>query len=127
LAVDDNFEALQLIRSYLREIPVAQVYTAKDGKEAMDFLGSCDDLVDVVLCDWNMPRVSGIDLLKQVRTVDPNMPFLMITGAADLASVTEAKAAGVSGYVAKPYSADQLRKKLLVIARVVAHRQQMAA
>jgi CheY-like chemotaxis protein len=123
LVVDDNTAALQLIKSMLQDLGLPQVFLAKDGKEALDFMGFCNETTDLVLCDWNMPRMTGLELLKQVRAVNPDLPFLMITGTADLQSVMEAKGSGVTGYIKKPFSADELRKKLNVIARIKAHRR----
>ena len=125
LLVEDSFEAMTLIKHMLKEFGVDQVYTAKNGLEALNFLGEIDgdDMVNLILCDWNMPRFSGLDLLTQLRTVDLDMPFLMITGNADLQSVQEAKSHGVSGYLRKPFSANELEKKLSAMARIIAHRQ----
>ena len=125
LVVDDNFDALALIRGMLQDMGINQIFTAKDGKEALEFLGAADDsdLVNLVLCDWNMPRMTGIELLRQVRTVDPTMPFVMITGSADSQSVREAKFHGVSGYIKKPFSETQLKRKLSAMTRMIAHRQ----
>ena len=129
LLVEDSVDAMNLIRSMLADFGITQIFTARDGRAALDFLGAVDDddLLDVVLCDWNMPRMSGIELLRQIRTVDPATPFLMITGAADGDSVAKAKSAGVTGYIRKPFSAEELQKKLRVIARIVAHRRSAAA
>ncbi len=124
LAVEDSNEAMNLMRNMLKEIGINQVYTSKDGKEALDFLGACDDLIDVVIADWHMPRMTGVELLKQLRTADPDLPFLLITGAADFDSVIEAKSSGVTGFIKKPYSAVELQRKLKVVARISAHRQQ---
>ncbi len=125
LLVEDSFEAMNLIKQMLSEFGIDQVYTAKNGMEALNFLGEIDgdDMVNLILCDCNMPRFSGLDLLTQLRTVDPDMPFLMITGNADLQSVQEAKSHGVSGYIRKPFSANELQKKLNAMARIMAHRQ----
>ena len=125
LAVEDSTEAMNLMRNMLKEIGINQVYTATDGKQALDFLGECEDLIDVVIADWHMPRMTGLELLKQLRTVDPELPFLMITGAADFDSVVEAKAHSVTGFIKKPYSAVQLQKKLQVVARINAHRERI--
>jgi two-component system chemotaxis response regulator CheY len=122
LVIDDSTEAVNLVRTMLQELGVHQVFTSKDGRDALDFLGVCDELVDVILCDWNMPRVNGIELLRQVRTVDPQFPFIMVTGTADVQSVREARAAGVTGYILKPFSKQELEKKLRVMARLVAVR-----
>lgn len=125
LLVEDNFQALNLAKEMLTAMGVTQIYTARNGTEALEFMGAFDDddMINVVLCDWKMPGMSGLDLLQQIRTADPDIPFLMITGTADLQSVSEAKAAGVTAYIRKPYSADELRSKLSVIARIVEHRK----
>ncbi len=125
LAVEDSTEAMNLLRNMLKEIGINQIYTATDGKQALDFLGECEDLIDVVLADWNMPRMTGIELLKQLRTVDPELPFIMITGAGDFDSVVEAKANGITGFIKKPYSAVELQKKLKVVARINQHRERI--
>ncbi len=117
LVVDDNPQALRLVRMLLHDIGCTQVYTAKDGREALDFLGSCDELVDAVISDWNMPRMAGIELLKQIRTVFPDMPFLMLTGRATIEAVKEARTHGVTAYLAKPFSPDQLQQKILHLIR----------
>ncbi len=120
LAVEDSPDALNQLRNMLRDIGIDQIYTAADGKQALDFMANCDDLIDVVLADWHMPRMTGLELLTQVRTVAPDLPFLMVTGAADLDSVVEAKSQRVTGFLKKPYSVIELHKKLMVVARLCA-------
>ena len=127
LAVEDNPDAMNQLRNMLKEIGINQVYTATDGKQALDFLGNCDEMIDVVLADWHMPRMTGLELLTQVRTVEPQLPFLMITGAADMDSVIEAKAKNVTGFLRKPYSVIELHKKLMVVARLCAARKEAGA
>lgn len=119
LVVEDSFEAMNLIKGMLADLGIHEVYTAKNGVEALDFLGSCDDLVDVVLCDWNMPRMTGLDLLKQVRMSFPGMPFLMVTARGNIDSVMAAKKSGVSAYVVKPFSPAELEQKVVALARRV--------
>lgn len=125
LLVDDRLETLQLIRDMLVELGASQIHTARDGREALALLGEREDGIDLVLCDWNMPRMSGLDLLRQIRTVDARLPFLMITGRADVEAVTAAKAHGVSAYVRKPFTAEELHRKLRVLSRVIFHRRAM--
>ena len=120
LVVDDNPQARTMIRMMCKELGISQVFTANDGKEALDFLGSCEDLVDVVICDWKMPRMTGIELLQQVRTVDPDLPFLMLTGLANADSVIAARESGVSAYLRKPFSAEQLEQKIRTLAASMA-------
>ena len=123
LAVEDNVEARALLQTTLRELRVGQIFMAKDGKEALDFLGDCDEMINTIICDWNMPRVTGLAFLRQVRTVDPDIPFMMLTGAADHESIRVAKENGVTSYLAKPYSETDLGKKLKRVLRILKFRQ----
>lgn len=109
-----------ILQGMLTDIGIHQVFMAKDGVEALLFMGDCGDLISVVLADWNMPHMDGAELLRQIRTADPDIPFIMITGRADRASVLEAKSSGVSSYIAKPFSVEQLEKKLTAVARLAA-------
>ena len=127
LAVEDNVQARALLRSTMKELGIDQIFMAKDGKEALDFLGDCDDMINVIICDWNMPRVTGLEILRQVRTVDSDIPFMMVTGAADRESVSIAKENGVTSYLTKPYSQDDLGKKLKQILRILKVRQDVSA
>ena len=115
LIVDDQAEARALFKMMLTEMGITQIFEAPDGKTALSFVDDVPDFVDLVICDWNMPQMTGIQLLRQVRTVYPDMPFLMVTGRADVTSVSEAKASGVTAYIKKPFSAAQLEAKLRVI------------
>lgn len=117
LVVDDEASVTRLVRMMLNDLGVTQVYTAKNGKEALELLGDFDEDIDLVICDWNMPGCNGLDLLKQVRTVDPKLPFLMLTARADMSSVKEARDFGVSDYLKKPFSAEGLKNKMLAQAR----------
>ena len=125
LLVEDSFDSMNLTKAMLHDLGVTQIYTAKNGADGLDLLGTFDgeDFVDVVLCDWNMPVMSGLDLLKQVRTVDPDLLFIMITGRATYSEVAEARAYNVNGYIKKPFSANELAKKLNVVSRIIAHRK----
>ncbi len=115
LVVDDQLEVRAMIRNMLTELGITQIFEAPDGKEAMVFTDSAMDMIDIVICDWNMPKMSGIDLLKQMRTVYPDVPFLMITGRSDVESVSMAKSSGVTAYIRKPFSPAHLEIKLRVI------------
>lgn len=125
LLIDDSVQTLNLAKRMLHDLGITQVFTAKNGAEGLKLLGTFDgeNIVDLVLCDWNMPEMNGMELLRQVRSCDPDLMFYMVTGQADRASVAEAKAFGVNGFIKKPFSADELAKKLNVASRVVAHRK----
>lgn len=114
LLVEDQNDARAMMRTMLGELGITQIFEATDGREALRFMDSAFDFVDLVICDWNMPAMSGMDFLKQLRTVDPALPFLMVTGRSDMDSVVEAKSAGVNGYIKKPFSPAQLEVKLRV-------------
>lgn len=116
LIIDDRFEARAMLKNMLSEIGVTQVFEAIDGREGLKFVDTAMDMVDMVISDWNMPNMDGVSLLKQIRSVDAGMPFLMVTGRGDIKSVAEAKAAGVSAYILKPYSLTQLEAKMRVLA-----------
>ncbi len=115
LIIDDQPEARRLVRGMLSDLNITQITEAVDGREAMSLLDLAPEMVDMVICDWNMPKMTGIDLLKQLRTVDPDMPFLMLTGRGDIESVYEAKEVGVSAYVRKPFSPTQLEAKIRIL------------
>ena len=117
LVVEDEPQVMRTIREMLRDCGVTQSFSAKDGREALDFLGSYEETVHLVITDWNMPRMTGIELLTQVRTADPDIAFLLLTGRADRDSVIEAKQQGVSAYLRKPFSAEQLRTKLVILSK----------
>lgn len=117
LVVEDQSDARALLRNMLSELGVTQIFEARDGNEALRFMDSAFDFVNLIICDWNMPKMSGVELLRQMRTVDPNVPFLMVSGRSDMESVMEAKSSGVTGYIRKPYSPAQLEAKLRIISR----------
>lgn len=119
LLVEDQPDARAMLRNMLMEMGVTQIFEAKNGREALDFVDSAFDFINLIICDWNMPSMSGVEFLRQLRSVDPSIPFLMVTGRSDLDSVVEAKSSGVTGYIRKPFSAAQLEAKL----RIVVHRQ----
>lgn len=120
LLVEDQAEARAMMKNMLTELGVTQIFEAENGREALGFIDSAFDFVDLVICDWNMPAMSGVELLRQLRTVDGKVPFLMVTGRTDLESVVEAKSSGVTGYIRKPYSPAQLEAKLRIIMQRMA-------
>jgi two-component system chemotaxis response regulator CheY len=120
LIVEDQSEARAMLRNMMMELGINQIFEAPDGREALKFIDNAFDFIDLIICDWNMPGMSGVELLRQLRTVDPEMPFLMVTGRSDLESVVEAKSSGVTGYIRKPFSPKQLEAKLKIIMHKMA-------
>lgn len=112
LLVEDDGFALKLAQSVLRNLGVGHIILARDGAEAIKVLDSKATKADLIISDWNMPNVTGLDLLRHVRKTWANMPFIMLTGRATEDFVVAAKDNGVNGYVIKPFSPDQLMKKI---------------
>lgn len=112
LIVDDYRTMLRIVRNLLKQIGFDNVDEATDGGMAWSMLQSKS--YDMVVSDWNMEPVSGMELLKQVRA-DARfkaMPFIMITAESKPENVIAAKQAGVSNYIVKPFNADTLKAKL---------------
>jgi len=112
LVVDDLDAMRQVTASQLRALGANNILTANNGVEALRVLKT--QPVDVVLSDWNMPVMSGLELLKAVRTDDrlARLPFVMITAEAARERVAEAIASGVSGLLVKPYTAESLGARI---------------
>ena len=100
------------IRRILRNIGFTDIKEADGGKAVLRSLEK--GRYDLVLCDWNMPDISGLDVLKEIRSDDKlrDVPFIMVTAEAREDSILEAVEAGVNGYIVKPFSANTLREKM---------------
>jgi len=112
LVVDDFATMRRIVKNVLKQIGFTNITEADDGTTALEQLKSGS--FDLIISDWNMPKMTGLDLLKTVRGMDEykNIPFLMVTAEAQKQNVVEAVQAGVSNYVVKPFTADQLTEKL---------------
>lgn len=115
LVVDDEEGPRNYVESVLRELGIGSIETAVDGRDALDRFIGREDQVDLVICDWMMPRVSGLEVLRQMREARPDLPFLMVTALATRMAVEKALTHQVSGYIAKPFTPDQLEDKVLVV------------
>ena len=112
LVVDDFATMRRIVRNILKQLGFTNIVEADDGTTALEIMKT--DKVDLVLCDWNMPKVSGLDLLKQMKADSDlkNIPFLMITAEAQKQNIIEAVKTGVSNYIVKPFTADTIAEKL---------------
>lgn len=115
LLVEDQPDNRALTRNMLMEMGITQIFEASNGEEGLSFADMAFDMINFIVCDWNMPQVEGIDVLKKVREMDPHIPFLMVTGRGDLSSVNKAINEGVTGYIKKPFSPYELEAKLRII------------
>ena len=112
LVVDDFSTMRRIIKNILRQLGYLNVMEADDGTTALDVLGR--EKIDFVISDWNMPRMSGLELLKAVRTKEEwkDMPFLMVTAEGQKEHVIEAVKHKVSNYIVKPFTPETLIEKM---------------
>ena len=112
LVVDDFSTMRRIIKNLLHDLGYPNVSEADDGKTALPMLQAGG--FDFLISDWNMPGMSGLDLIKAVRsdTKLAKMPVLMLTAEAKREQIIEAAQAGVNGYVIKPFTAETLKEKL---------------
>jgi two-component system chemotaxis response regulator CheY len=112
LVVDDFSTMRRIVRNLLKELGFTDVDEAEDGVVALQKLKG--ERFDFVVSDWNMPNMTGIDLLKAIRAdaALKHLPVLMVTAEAKKENIIEAAKAGASGYVVKPFTAATLDEKL---------------
>lgn len=112
LIVDDQVSILKILRRILKQLGFNIIVEAGDGKSAWDILES--QQIDLIIADWNMPKMTGLELLMKIRSSSTQkyIPFLMLTGNAKQESIVEAVNAGVSEYVVKPFTAEIISNKL---------------
>ena len=115
LVVDDQQPMRKTIAYILRQLGLKHIEYAEDGDEAWKLINNAR--VDLVLLDWNMPRLSGLSLLERIRQSEnyAKLPVVMITAEANVEHVQAAIQAGVTDYVVKPFSPDTLNKKILSV------------
>ena len=120
LIVDDYNTMLRILRNLLRQLELNNVDEAQNGEEALFKLRK--ESFDLVISDWNMQPMTGIDLLRQVRgdLKLKRIPFIMVTAESKTENVIVAKQAGVSNYIVKPFNAETLRLKIESVFKVSA-------
>ncbi|MGB0683145.1 MAG: response regulator [Magnetovibrionaceae bacterium] len=115
LIVDDYKTMLRIIRNLLRQLGFANIEEATDGSMALQKLRQTN--FGLVISDWNMEPMTGIQLLREVRADAKlkHLPFVMITAESKSENVIAAKEAGVSNYIVKPFNAETLKSKLVTV------------
>jgi len=116
LIVDDYKTMLRIIRNLLSQLGFKNVDEATDGSSALDVMK--DKRYDLVISDWNMEPMTGLDLLKSIRAKtdgSQDVPFIMVTAESKTDNVIAAKEAGVNNYIVKPFNAETLRHKLVTV------------
>jgi two-component system chemotaxis response regulator CheY len=117
LVVDDFSSMRRIVAGIVKELGCARVVEAEDGLDALHKLEHGG--VDFVISDWNMPRMSGVELLRQVRATEATkqLPFLLITAEARKDNIVEAAQAGADGYIVKPFTPTVLNEKIESLLR----------
>jgi two-component system, chemotaxis family, chemotaxis protein CheY len=114
LVVDDSAVMRKIIQKNIKEsgMIVDEFFNAGDGKQALDTVNNND--IDLILCDWNMPNMSGIEFVKTLNSMGlpKKIPVVMVTTEGSDSKRTEAKESGADGYLTKPFTPDQLRDTL---------------
>jgi two-component system, chemotaxis family, chemotaxis protein CheY len=109
LVVDDSSTMRRIIVSTLHRIGFLDCVEAVDGRDA---LAKFDASISVVITDWNMPVMTGTELARALRSAGHVVPILMVTARSVRAEMEEARAAGMSGYIVKPFTPQLLKQKL---------------
>ena len=112
LVVDDAQTMRRIIVNLLRQLGFTNMTEADDGTTAWERLNG--EHIDLIISDWNMPKMTGIDLLKKVRESEKYKltPFIMVTAEGKRENVVAAVQAGVSNYIVKPFNAATLKEKM---------------
>jgi len=112
LIVDDFATMRRIVKGVLKDLGFKNIIEAENGKAALSELKK--EEVGLVISDWNMPEMTGIELLKAVRAQDQfkSLPFIMVTAEGQKDNVLEAVKAGVTNYVVKPFTPETLKQKL---------------
>ena len=112
LIVDDFATMRRILRNILKQIGFTNISEADDGNTALKALKK--EKFDLILCDWNMPEMPGIDLLKTLKADEQlkDIPFVMVTAEAQKDNIIEAVKEGVSNYIIKPFTAETINEKL---------------
>ncbi|MCW2244561.1 two-component system chemotaxis response regulator CheY [Azospirillum fermentarium] len=116
LIVDDYTTMRRIIRNLLTQIGFSDITEAADGREAFEKLRS-GGRFDLVVSDWNMEPMTGLELLKAMRSDSglASIPFIMVTAESKTENVVAAKKAGVNNYIVKPFNAETLRAKISTV------------
>jgi two-component system, chemotaxis family, chemotaxis protein CheY len=118
LVIDDEELILELIQHMLVSADAGNVTLRDSCQKALSLFKSKPDKFDMIISDWDVPALNGLEFLKRVRVIDPTIPFMMVTANSSKRLVTRAKEEGIDDYLIKPFSAkglidkvEQLKKK----------------
>jgi two-component system chemotaxis response regulator CheY len=112
LVVDDFATMRRIVKGVLKQLGFSDIIEAENGTSALDELKK--EKVGLIVSDWNMPKMTGLDLLKAVREDEKlkSIPFIMVTAEGQKENVLEAVKSGVSNYIVKPFTPETFNEKL---------------
>lgn len=117
LVVDDYKTMTRILQQLLRAIGFVDLHAAASGEEALKKARENETRFGLIVSDWNMEPMSGLDLLNAIRADEAlkTTPFIMVTAESKTERVTAAKAAGVDNYIVKPFNAQTLKQKIAAV------------
>ena len=120
IVIDDMMTMRKIITKMLKQIGFTNIQEADDGATAWPMIQQAQEsgeLFEFIVSDWNMPKMSGLDLLIKIRATEgiKDTPFLMVTAEAEQSNVVKVVQAGVSNFVVKPFKPDTLKEKIAKI------------
>ncbi len=118
LIVDDFDTMHKIIRDILHELGYEKTVSAHNGQKALDILATDDD-IGLIISDWNMPKMTGLDFLKTVKKDEKfaEIPFIMVTAEAEKERIIVAIKEKVNQYIIKPFNADMLGEKIQMVMK----------
>jgi len=108
LIVDDSSTMRRIIKNTLKRVGYEDIIEAGNGREALEIYGDAD----IILTDWNMPEMDGLEFVKNVRKSNQSIPILMVTTNAAKDDIVEALKNGVNNYIVKPFTPETLKEKV---------------
>jgi len=113
VVIDDDSITLELVQIMLEEVTSGEVYVFADSKQALDYVQSDSmDQISLVICDWLMPDVSGLDILAGLRKFKSRCPFLMLTANATKQLVVDSMRLGATDFIVKPFHSNDFLNKV---------------
>lgn len=121
LVVEDSLREAQLIEAVLTTIGVAHVSRAVDGAEALEMVKNAEESFGLVISDWMMPGMDGIEFLERFRRDNQNTPFIMLTAKTAAKDFQKAKELGANYFLMKPLTADEMGIRIQGVIDVTVH------
>ncbi|MBT4117584.1 MAG: response regulator [Rhodospirillaceae bacterium] len=120
LIVNSEAGIVSIVTTILQSMGMTHIERALDGAKAMAMFGEDPNFVSFVVCDWTMPGMTGLQLIEKIRAVNSTIPILILAGDASIENLKAALAAGVSQFIAKPFSAGDLQKRVRAMTKSLA-------